>query len=511
VGDSDPVTHATSPIDVSAYLTETVTLLLVARDTDGVYSDSDPVTYTYEKATTTSGLYATGSNYTELLMSWEELLSTNTLAVNNGVLSKGIILPDNMPEKNEYGFYYGVAYSVGGAAYIFNEDTSFIMVDPMYGEMPIDAGYITYGDKTIDMSAIGGGVGTVSLDGLTITLSESGATLCVGEPGPALIGGDLMLPSDGSVTSLAVLAFALTDNLTGIVIPNTVSAIGEGAFQHCTSLTSVVFENGIRITSIPEGAFYNCRHLTSITIPSTVTSIGDNAFYFCDTLIEVCNKSSLIITVGSTDNGNVAEHARQVITDEAQSAMNNVGDFVFYDDGTYIACVGYTGTLTNLTLPDYKSGTNYVINASAFYGVKSLVSVAIPSTVTAIYGNAFAFCTSLVDITFDEGSKLKTLDSSFLACSGIKEFEIPEGVTNAGHYTFNDCTSLEVVTIPTSVKTIGAGMFSDCSALTTINYTGTVAQWSAMTFKQDWNYNTGDYTVYCTDGTINKNGTVTYN
>ena len=38
----------------------------------------------------------------------------------------------------------------------------------------------------------------------------------------------------------------------------------------------------------------------------------------------------------------------------------------------------------------------------------------------------------------------------------------------------------------------------------------TDAQWSAISFGSYWNTNTGDYTVTCTDGTVDKDGTVTY-
>ena len=68
-------------------------------------------------------------------------------------------------------------------------------------------------------------------------------------------------------------------------IPNSVTSIGEYAFSHCTSLTSVTIPNSV--TSIGEHAFSDCTSLTSVTIPDSVTSIGEYAFYDCTSLTDV--------------------------------------------------------------------------------------------------------------------------------------------------------------------------------------------------------------------------------
>ena len=70
-----------------------------------------------------------------------------------------------------------------------------------------------------------------------------------------------------------------------LVIPNSVTDIGNFHFQNCWSFESVVIHDGV--TSIGEKAFSNCRELTSITIPKTVTEISGEAFYECTNLAHI--------------------------------------------------------------------------------------------------------------------------------------------------------------------------------------------------------------------------------
>ena len=108
------------------------------------------------------------------------------------------------------------------------------------------------------------------------------------------------------------------------------------------------------------------------------------------------------------------------------------------------------------------------IGTQAFWG-SSLVSISIPASVEEIRGSAFFGCSSLKTVTFEKGSKLKTV-AGFSHCTSLTTIEIPASVETIGQYAFNDCTSLHTVTFEkgSKLKTIGSDVFLNCTSLTMI-------------------------------------------
>jgi len=93
-----------------------------------------------------------------------------------------------------------------------------------------------------------------------------------------------------SVTSIGDYALWDCPCLTEITIPDSVVSIGDWAFNNCTGLTRITI--GSKVASIGEYAFRWCTNLTSITIPNSVTSIGTNAFINCPNLTIKCSSGS---------------------------------------------------------------------------------------------------------------------------------------------------------------------------------------------------------------------------
>ena len=119
-----------------------------------------------------------------------------------------------------------------------------------------------------------------------VVYSKDKSTLCCYPQGKK---GSFNIPN--SVTSIGNRAFDGCTVLTEATIPNSVTSIGDGAFSGCSALTEATIPNSV--TSIGDGAFLNCSALTSVTIPNSVTTIGDNAFFRCFALTSVIIPNSV--------------------------------------------------------------------------------------------------------------------------------------------------------------------------------------------------------------------------
>ncbi|WP_367619998.1 leucine-rich repeat domain-containing protein [Barnesiella intestinihominis] len=202
-----------------------------------------------------------------------------------------------------------------------------------------------------------------------------------------------------SVTIIENNAFSSTQ-LTSIRIPGNATQ-WERAFAGCSKLTTVIIESGIK--KIEKGAFANCTGLTSVSIPNSVTVISESAFSSCT-------------------------------------------------------------ALTSIDIPN--SVTE--ISSTAFSGCKSLIHISIPEKITGIGTSAFSDCTALSSITFP--STLTGIgDNCFEGCTGLTTVDIPATVSYIGHTSFKDCTKLTSVSIPDGVTgIIGREAFSGCVKLSSI-------------------------------------------
>lgn len=227
-------------------------------------------------------------------------------------------------------------------------------------------------------------------------------------------------------------------SLTEVIIPNSVTVIGNDAFKKCNNLTNIIINKSV--TSIGSNAFYECNNLTNIEIPNSVTSIGKCAFDSCSSLTRI----------------EIPSNVTKISTQLFRRCSN----------------------LTNITIPYGVTS----IGQSAFSDCSNLKSIIIPSSVTIIEERAFSGCSSLTNIEIPNGVTNISL-CTFSGCSSLTNIVIPNTVISIETWAFSDCSSLMSVTIPNSVTSIGSRTFLNCNNLTIFcEATSKPSDWN-----EDWN------------------------
>lgn len=192
-------------------------------------------------------------------------------------------------------------------------------------------------------------------------------------------------------------------------------------------------------------------------------------------------------------------------TDKA--THNKYFDFTFYENEDYYGYSFYTikakdalALSKELILPNtYDDGKNgkYPVRGMEVDSFKNarITSLYIPNTYDLGTKSAFAGCTQLETVTFEEGSRLLYMESNmfyhceslesidvpdfvkyistacFSGCRSLQEIKLPKALCMIEDYAFFECSSLTEIDIPDSTEMIGDQVFAFCSDLEHVNFT----------------------------------------
>ena len=249
----------------------------------------------------------------------------------------------------------------------------------------------------------------------------------------------VVLPN--TLTFIGQRAFLSCHGITGeIVIPDSVTIIGTNAFFYCNNITSVVFGNNLsEIRSYSFAQCYSLEHISNF--PESLTKLDDGAFDRCGNLCDSVVIPPLVTTIG--ERAFAGCHIPSVVISEGVTTIER---------GAFCSC-----PIGALHIPS------------------TLVSI---SPENNAYGEgAFHNCTRLQSITVDEANPIydsrgncnaliETTTNTLL--KGCKNTVIPDDIAIIGLNAFLSINELNTITIPNSVERLETSAFAGCNSLTTI-------------------------------------------
>ncbi len=222
----------------------------------------------------------------------------------------------------------------------------------------------------------------------------------------------------------------------------TVSGISSNAFMGMEELTAVVIPDSV--TSVGKNAFSACPSLTTVTIGGGVADIGDMAFSACPSLqsfyVDGGNKTY------SAVNGSLFEK-----TELVTYAGGNDAEI---PSGTESVRRGAFMGKTNIVSVEFPDSGLTELGDHAFSGCTSLRKAVIPITVTHTGTGCFASCYNLEYVSFSLNCTAIE-DDTFRECTALRNINIPSSVTSVGDSAFLGCSGLSGIYIPPTVKEIG--------------------------------------------------------
>ena len=266
-----------------------------------------------------------------------------------------------------------------------------------------------------------------------------------------------------------------------MLYPTPLTVFIKSAAPISRSCEGSVVPRGESVVGIYTRAFDGISNLTELYISEYMTDIDVFAFINCGNIrkIEVAEENPVYFSIS---NMLVERKSKSVIRACANSVIPSDGSVLSLENGAFTGC--------------------------------AVKNVYIPACVKSIGRSCFIGCTRIESITVEEGNEnyysagnclisRGNSDGKTKLIIGCNNSSVAEGVEVIYRHAFAGCT-FSSITIASTVREIENTAFEDCTQLTEIIFEGTAEEWNAIEKGDNWDRNTGDYVVRCTDGVVEK-------
>jgi len=242
---------------------------------------------------------------------------------------------------------------------------------------------------------------------------------------------------DGLIVKISkkgqIYIFGTNKPITKLVVPYGIDRISDHAFANQTSLSTVRFSESV--TEIGEGAFEGCSSLNQIELPDTIDIIGSKAFANCISLSTVRFGKDKVFYDIDIFAGSPCQRELLSVDEDSDSE----DDFEYdINKSKGVIIKKYLGHSQVVRIPGRIAGSMVGgIDKAAFQDCQSVVEVYMPDTIKTLGNYAFKDCISLKKVKMSAGiSNLMT--GVFSGCIGLEEINIPDQIPEIKASTFND-------------------------------------------------------------------------
>ena len=287
----------------------------------------------------------------------------------------------------------------------------------------------------------------------------------------------LKIPSNMNIMQIGMEAFKDNSNIKKLIIPSSVTEIGERAFYNCTALEEICFvspnyrEDGngnvvnanvdwADLSIIHESAFEGCTALKKIDFTNVKTiTVASRAFADCTSLVEIIDLKSV---------GTLGDQAFSGCISLKGEMLDGFDGYVLDLSGLHVSwnyVFENCRSIEQIHTGKFTAIGKYMFKGCSSLGVNGIIEIKTPN----IGESAFAGCTSM------RGVKLVAVSEDVIFNIGARAFESC-GVDVRGNFIFNFNN--------VKIRSIGDEAFknSKLSALTNLNLTS-LEEWGGKIFQ----------------------------